>query len=577
VRPARRHPLAFAAVLAGVALALPAAASAEAAWRLEQPAPPSGARFKVPLGRPGDLQFLGPNRGLLAIEGNATVSRGLFFYDGRGWRPLSTVCGAAGDSARIAWAGPDEFWMVSEPSLPRQGAGLGLCHFKDGQVVGSYSTAPESPDPYRPMDAIACNGPNDCWFGGVGSQDPSGQRAGAFHLHWDGTTLTSLYAPQGRGVSDLEFFQGTLFETVFAGVQREDPDTKVELGQPEQVPYLIHKLVAGAFHNEPFAPLPRPDVPSQGTEMLGMDADDSDLWFVGGGAASGPDVPEDGSVVPRPPIAVHLVPPFYQQVAIDESQFGPTERFVDVAAVPGTSTAWVASQPFADRASVTAKARVARLGADGSTEVFRVPSSGSGRGSAARIAFSGPNEGWVATSAGWLFHYTDGTQYPQNDDSAFASLITFRPNEAAAQAVPDTPPADDSQLFAPPPVEIVNTATTTQTTQSAALPALMKNVKVSRKKLTIAVRFQLVRRARVQLIAKRKTKVVAKTKQATLKPGRHTLTLKLTRKRWPTALRFNTRELDPGVPQSTGTGTGTTTATTGGDTVTTRAARGAGR
>ena len=106
-------------------------------WRLEQPPPPAGAPFKVPLGAPGDLSFWAPNRGLLTVEGNATIPRGIFSWNGQSWHQLATVCGGPGDTARIAWAGPDEFWVVSEPSLPRRGSGLALCRFKDGQVIGS--------------------------------------------------------------------------------------------------------------------------------------------------------------------------------------------------------------------------------------------------------------------------------------------------------------------------------------------------------------------------------------------------------------------------------------------------------
>ena len=41
----------------------------------------------------------------------------------------------------------------------------------------------------------------------------------------------------------------------------------------------------------------------------------------------------------------------------------------------------------------------------------------------------------------------------------FAGLIDSRPNEAAEQFVPDAAPADDSQLFAPPPFEVETTST----------------------------------------------------------------------------------------------------------------------
>ena len=131
--------------------------------------------------------------------------------------------------------------------------------------------------------------------------------------------------------------------------------------------------------------------------------------------------------------------------------FSTTDRFVDIAAVPGTTTAWAAVER-SRRAADRCPARVA-CEPDGTAEVTTLPASGPGRGSAAKIAFTGPNEGWMVTAAGWVFHYTDGTVYPRDTDPAFAGTITFRPNEAAEQFIPDAPPVDDSELFKPPPVE----------------------------------------------------------------------------------------------------------------------------
>ena len=110
--------------------------------------------------------------GCWRIEGNSVVPRGILAYDGESWHTLATVCGGPGDTMRIAWAGPEEFWTVSEPSRPRQGSGTALCRFKDGAVVASYSTADNAADPYRQMNAAACNGPDDCWFGGIGCARP---------------------------------------------------------------------------------------------------------------------------------------------------------------------------------------------------------------------------------------------------------------------------------------------------------------------------------------------------------------------------------------------------------------------
>jgi hypothetical protein len=525
-------------------LSAPGSARAEASWRLEQPPPPAGAAFKVPLGKPDDMEFYAPNEGLLSVEGNATIPDGLFFYNGRDWHQLATVCGGAGEASRIAWAGPDEFWVITEPSEPRSGSGLGLCHFKDGVVVGSYSTAFQSSDPFRPMDAAACDGPNDCWFAGIGSEDPSGQRIGAFHLHWDGTNLTSSYQPQGRGVSGLTFYDGTFYESTYVGAQPGDTTDPVTLSTPEPSgPSLIHKLVGSTFTDTGFLPYPYEGVPAEGTELLSAKSDGRELWFSGGGAASGDAAAkEPGGVVPSPPVLVHLVEPFYEQVPIETSLFGSEDRFVDVAPVPGVVAAWVADQPYSQRGSSTDKAKVALIGADGATTLDTLPVSGPGRGSGQVIAATGSEEAWMATSAGWLFHYTNGSVLPEDTDPNWASTITQRPNESVAQFVSDTPPADDSQLFAPPPVA-VEQATSLETPVPEVIPALLKDIKVSRRGLTVIVSFRLAGLADVQLIAKRHGKTIARTAKERLKAGKHSLKLSFSAKRWPTGLSFKTKAL----------------------------------
>lgn len=506
-------------------------------WRLEQPAPPPGAPFQVALGAPGSLTFWAPNRGLLAVEGNSVVPRGILAYDGESWHTLATVCGGPGDTMRIAWAAADEFWTVSEPSRPRQGSGTSLCRFKGGVVVASYSTADTAADPYRQMNAAACRAADDCWFGGIGSRDPTGTRVGAFHLHWDGTALRTVYnGSSGRGVTDIQAVPSGYVESVVVGPRRgvaEAPDPPPLEAQPR----LLQRISGGAFASDPFVPLSDAD---GGTDMLALDGlPDGTVWAVGGGADSGPRA--TGGVVARPPLAAVSTGGPFRELTL--GGFGATDRFEDVAAVPGTRTAWAAVVPYADRGRTNAKALVARLDAgSGAARTESLPASGSGRGAAARIAFTSPTDGWMVTNAGWVFHYSDGTRPPKDTDPAFAGPITTRPNEAAEQFVPDTAPADDSQLFAPPPVAVETTST--EAAEPEPLEALIKNVRKPKLKgLTLSLSFTVTRKARVQLIARRKGKTVAKTGNRTLNRGRHTLRLKLSRKRWPTALRFRTKEL----------------------------------
>jgi hypothetical protein len=514
----------------------PSAGADAPIWRLEQPPPPEGVPFKVPLGAPGDLSFWAPNRGLLSVEGNGTIPRGLFSWNGQSWHQLATVCGGPGDTARIAWAGPDEFWVVSEPSRPRAGSGLALCRFKDGQVVGSWSTRIDAPDPFRQMRSATCDGASDCWFGGVGSQDALGERVGAFHLHWNGSTLETVYGPQGRAVSDMEFHGGKLYESTYVGKAPENRTDPVDLAEVEPVPRLIHTISGHNFANDPFEPAAGAE---GGAELLALDSDGGNLWAVGGGAASGPATPPEGAVE-RPPLAARLVGGAFQELSLSGASFGSSDRFGDVAAMPGTGDAMVTVVPYGERRSTNSKAFVARISPTGTNTatatVTALPAAGSGRGSAARIACPSPNDCWLATWAGWLFHYSDGTPEALDTDPNFEGTITFRPNEAAEQFIPDALPEDDSQLFAPPPVELEQAAESK--THVKRLPPLLRNVHSHLQGLRLIVTFTVTRPARVQLIGKRSGKTVARTPRRTFAPGRRKLGMQLSRDRYPTRLAF---------------------------------------
>lgn len=535
----------LAGLVAAALILLPGEAwAAEPIWRLEQPPPPAGAPFKVPLGEPGDLEFWAPNRGLLTVNGNDTIPRGIYSWNGQGWHQLATVCGGPGDTARIAWAGPDEFWVVSEPSLPRTGSGLALCRFKGGQVVGSWSSRVDAADPFRQMLSATCNGPSDCWFGGVGSQDPLGERVGAFHLHWNGATLDSVYGPQGRGVSDMQFHAGLLYESTLVGRSPENRTEPVELGEPESVPRLLHRFSGGTFVNDPFVPAPLDGDPLDGTELLALDSDGTDLWAVGGGAASGPSAPADGAVA-RAPLVARLVGGSFEELAVSGPGFGATDRLGDVAAIPGTAEALATVVPFSERHSINSKATVARIGVSGpgiaATSLTDLPAAGAGRGSAARIDCPAKNDCWMVTWAGWLFHYSDGTALSPDTDPAFQGTIEFRPNESAEQFVPDRLPVDDSLLFAPPPLPL--TEEKPKPGKVKRLPPLLRKVKSQLHGLRLTVSFTLTRRARVRLLAKREGRTVAETPSRVFAPGRRSVSLRLNRERYPTSLAFKTKEI----------------------------------
>jgi hypothetical protein len=338
----------------------------------------------------------------------------------------------------------------------------------------------------------------------------------------------------------MQFHKGVLYESALVGRSAENRTDPVELGEPEPVPRLLHTISAAGFLNDPFEPIELGGVPVDGTELLALDSDGANLWAVGGGAASGPSAPQ-GETVARPPLAARLVAGGFQELSLSGATFGAHDRFGDVAAIPGTTEAFATVVPFADRHSANSKATVARIAADGTTTATRLPAAGAGRGSAAHVACPAPEECWMVTWAGWLFHYSDGTPLPLDTDPAFQGTIEFRPNEAAEQFIPDRLPVDDSQLFAPPPLELTPDAT--KPARVKRLPPLLRKVHSQLHGLRLTVSFTLTRRARVRLLAKRGGHTVARTPPQVLAPGRRSLSLQLSRERYPTRLAFKTKEI----------------------------------
>jgi hypothetical protein len=549
----------FSTLAAAAALALAASSGALAAeWEnVPLPAPPGG-QFSVPAGFVGDLSFWAPNRGLMSVSGNNSVPGGLYSWDGESWHQLSTVCDG-GQNARIAWAGPTEFWTITNPSAGSSPSGTGLCHYKDGAVVGSYSVynVPEFGQA-APVNAATCRGANDCWFGGRGGLGQDGARPGAFHLHWDGTDLTPVRNGQGRGVSDLITHRGAVLESVFVGIGAAVGAQPPYLATPEAVPALLHRIDGGAFANDPFVPAAMDGVPADGTELRSMDTDGTTAWAVGGGANSGP-AAADGAVR-RPPLAARKDGDGAWQELTLTGDLPDDQWFGAVAAVPGTREAWATLTALevggSDEAGGQSQPAVAHVGADGAVTVEQLDDrkGAAARGAATAIACPTATDCWVATARGYLFRRTDRATYPRDTDPAFQGTISVRPNEAAAQAIPDEPPVDDSRLLAPP-VVLPSAVEEAGPAECPSIPALVTRVKATTAKLTkrqrreanakitLNVRFRLARRAKVGLTAKRGKKVVARAKARTFAPGTRTLTVKVRRKSFPKAIKFALTEL----------------------------------
>ncbi len=589
--------------VAGIASALPDLAAAAASWQfapVSAPPPPPGAPpggYAVPLGQVGEISFWSPNRGLLIAEGTdgcrttsttVTVPCGLYAYNGESWHLLSTVCGSG--HGRIAWAGPDEFWTISDqrPGQVTASGGetqdVSLCHFLDGSVIGSYATPLDQPNSYLPMDAAACLSPTNCWFGG---QLGKGSSRGAFHLHWNGETVTAVYSPEDHVVVSMALAnQSAVLESV-----QLNHGENYESESPAH-PAVLHQIDPPGssidFHNlflaDPSCALLEecPPLPSYGTQApeksgeepkpvdpvtlagfalssdytpSGSNPAPPQLW-----AAAGPDTtkPSSGEGVAHAIVLRYSQGAWTQVVGgsepggedpfKQEEEGGALgELFQGVAAEPGSPAAWLTLRSDDGEAHVdrlTAAGAVTREKLGEAQEVGKL-------GSAGPIACPAANDCWLATSRGWLFHLTEDPEhpeltdgYPVDTDPSFAGLITFRPPDEGVPELPsiESPPddslANQAELVPPPPPT------------PPAPPVLTREPLVTDvsshvvHRYTLELSFKLAVKARVQLLASLAHRRVAQTALRTLKAGRHTLMLRLNPRSWPNKLNLKAIPLE---------------------------------
>jgi hypothetical protein len=603
-----RLSLALAVLVVGLASpALPAAhAEGGGSWRLEAaeappaPAGVSPAPYSVPVGEVGEISFWAPNRGLLITGGAGPVGAGLYAYDGVSWHQLATVCG--GGSGRIAWAGPDEFWTISDQRAgqvrPRNSQAatksVSLCHFLDGEVVGSYAMPLEEPDSYLPMDGAACYSPSDCWFGGQTGVAP---HKGAFHLHWNGSTVTAVYEPEAHAVSDMINFGGALLESVqIAESVQKQPAVLHRIGPEGAEPFEE----VSTFVKAPKPPEEEPAPPARfvphrlpeygegvlpdALQGFGLASDGSplgagatQLWAAANPLATPPPESKPASLtvlhdagktwtqVLGPGSGKSPLPEETMLAGASAEVEGKLERGTSgaLAPEPGSESAWLSLRPSGGGDD----AEVALLNADGTvTEAKSLPESGEAvgaRGEAGPIACPAPHDCWLATAggtdavtgeqlvAGWLFHLGSGEPVAPDGDPLFDGedpVISYRPPDAGVPVIyPDLPPEDDSlanqQVQPTPSLPPEQTAAPSVRKQAESLLQHVKS-RFQRGRRELVVSFTLTARAHVQLVGRRRGKVVASTRMESLRAGAHQLSLELDPAHWPTKLQFKATPLE---------------------------------
>lgn len=514
-------------------------------WHSQQPV---GALGATALGEVGDIACWQANRCVLSTKGNSGMPAGIYAWNGVEWHLYSTVCG--GTEGKIAWAGPDEFWTIADqPAGQVTGGGtalqsfkVSLCHFKGGAVVASYAEPIGVGGSYRPMNAAACNGPDECWF--AGERLPGTGNVGAFHLYWNGLTLTavpSLSQQQaqlrdpGRTVFGLAYHGGQLYEGVTVAADDKAP------GESASQPTLLHRVVPGTLPEFFGVPTVAPvDYGGEGAEpslLQGFRLSDGGgrLWAASGARKTGSDKARV--------IVLRLGPGGLEQVALNDPQgtFRGGDVVTGIAVEPGAEAAWVA-YAHANEITQTFRARVALVDGDGTVEPpISLPLEGEAApaavGPAGPIACPAVHQCWLASSTGWLFHL--GPNLPVDTDPAMSGVISYRPPDNSLPSVPpiflpeDNSGANDEKKKELPPIE--------EETLPKRKPALLYKLKQKLIGHTLELTFVLREKAHVQLFARRAGKVVAKTRRYTMDKGPGRLRVRLDPKRWPTKLDLKAR------------------------------------
>ena len=261
-------------------------------------------------------RVLRPNRGALITAGNgSTVPPGVWLYNGVRWRELATVCGAS--DGRIAWAGPDEFWTVSDGRPGQAPDSRGnppplqddtLCHFAVGaggrfEVVGSYATL-GVPDDLLPGDARRClPRPERLLVRRRPARTARRRRVpAALGRRHDDRGPVRPGRSRGRGDARLR-------RSVFQSLKLLAGDTRVK--HEATIPPL--RRIAGGTSPPAFESALNVPLYSFGESPLWLDAlhlgaDGEALWVAGGPSEAGAEAPDRARRDDRPLLEARVVP-----------------------------------------------------------------------------------------------------------------------------------------------------------------------------------------------------------------------------------------------------------------------------
>ena len=462
-----------------------------------------------------------------------------------GWHELADVCGAT--DGRIAWAGADEFWTVSD-GRPGAGGNDGPSRRSRTTRCASSgpgrrrSSAPMGRSPSGRTPTSRCTAPPASarpTAGSAATSCPQGQ-VGAFHLHWDGGSLTAVPNPQGHAVSGDAPGSATASSRACGSPAKTDRHRTESATEPSVLhpiaPNGVSPTFASLHRRNPdraAAADPRGREFPTALDFFHLTADEHALW----GAANPVSPPPAGSA-PGEVTILHQAGGVWSQVLgagtdpprrqpvhqIHEQRTRRPEpaRHVDRRRTrepkrPGSRST---PNPTANIASPVARATVARISADGTiSDEQTLPSPQKKKRVSVPRAAPNASPARPRTTAGWRRRRAGSSTSltkrtvtsPADSDPAFAGLITFRPpDQGVPPVVPDAPPVDDSGLPGEQPAGAVLEPPPASTEGGSPSPCCRTSKVRVLHGTTLELSFHLAVKARVRLLAKRRKRVVGR-------------------------------------------------------------------
>jgi hypothetical protein len=528
------------------------------------------------------IAFRAPNRGLAAMLDDTPF--GVWLYNGSRWFPDPTFPGKrVCPGTTVFWAGKLDYWLVGGPWTR-------VCRFDGAEFAWEPLTLPattlqrvtkaDGTFLSGGITAGACLSWDDCTlFGSYGVR-----------VHWNGFALTDRSAPISRDWQDAGMLAAALLRgpdgspfglAVAASGHFANDGGPVASGPDGSPPAQVFSLAAGGD----WRPLPV-DVPSLAgvpgprTDLVGVAlAADGRGWAAGNGPNAigpvrepfdqrepapllsiAPDGSDGGCAAPRTDTfgwttqdLVHVT---------DDVRFTSVAASADGVALAGADAQLAQAAPTGERnTDVQDEPYLLRVHCGGRFEAtaFRIPDPTyvpprrcrpapcvaplvpANRGGAiTAVAAPAPNVGWAAASRGGLLDQfgTVITEPPR-----LYRFTDGQPPSAAAGDDRETRPVelgtDDTADVPDPPTAPPDPAPSPRNVQ---LPPDVYWITVKLQGTRLRVMFSLRRKLKIRVDAIKGKSQVSTTRLHTLNSGRHSLYLKLERKRWPTRLRLLERE-----------------------------------